>query len=207
MNLKEMFCPMIGTKLFLRRDNMTSQKKGLRTNQITEIGILLALATVTELAFMFLPRQPQGGSISLTMLPLFVITYRHGFKVGLIGGMIYGFLDLMLNGFTIYHWGSLFLDYLFAFGAVGLSALAFKIDKDSAIYFMVGILIGSFARFIMHFLSGAILFGEYAPEGTPVVLYSLTYNGSYMLGSMVLCMVIGGLIFRRLNEQLQSTEL
>jgi len=183
---------------------MKTRSNALRTNQLTEIGILLALAMVIELAFMFLPRQPQGGSVSLTMLPLFIIAYRHGLKVGVISGIVYGFLDLMLNGFTLWHWGSLFLDYLFAFGVVGFGALLFNLNRDSIKLFIFGIIFGSFLRFVMHFLSGVILFGEYAPEGTPVVLYSLTYNGSYMLGSTLLVAVVGALVFIRMKDQLQT---
>ncbi len=177
------------------------KRKWLQTNQITEIAILLAMAVVIELAFMVLPRQPQGGSVSLTMLPLLIIAYRHGLKIGVLSGVIYGFLDLMLSGFTLYHWGSLFLDYLFAFGVLGLASLLFYLKKDSRKMFVLGIIFGGFLRFFMHFLSGAILFGEFAPEGTPVLVYSLVYNGTYMAGSILLCVIVGFLIFKRIQSQ------
>ncbi len=44
-------------------------------------------------------------------------------------------------------------------------------------------------RFISHFLSGAIFFGHYAPEGQNVWLYSLIYNSSYMIPETLITLV------------------
>ncbi len=163
---------------------------------------MLALAVVFQLIAMVIPRQPQGGSISITMLPLIILAYRHGLKVGILSGMIYGILDAMITGFSFVgvHWGVLPLDYLLAFGSIGLGALIFKIDKRSLKLFILGTILGTTMRFFFHFLSGIILWGEYAPEDQPVVLYSLLYNGSYMVPSIILTTIIGAALYVRLKE-------
>ena len=44
-------------------------------------------------------------------------------------------------------------------------------------------------RFICHFISGIVIWGGYCPEGQAVWIYSLTYNGSYMLPETVITAV------------------
>lgn len=175
-------------------------QQSLTTKRIAFIGVSLALAAAIEVVFMFLPSLPQGGRISLSLIPIFILAYKEGPWVGILGGIIFGLINLMLSGFQLYGvWQSLFLDYLFAFGLVGAAGFIFKMAPDNRWFFIAGIFVGSFLRFSMHFLSGVLLFGEFAPEGTPAALYSLIYNGSYMLPSALLMMLVGGLFFSRLK--------
>lgn len=172
----------------------------MNSKKLALVGVMIALAAALEVVVMFLPSLPQGGRISLSLLPIFVIAYKEGPALGLLSGFIFGLVNFMLSGFQIYGvWQSFFLDYLFAFGLVGLSGFIFMINKDSRLIFISGILLGSFMRFLMHYLSGVILFGEFAPEGTPAALYSLTYNASYMIPSALLLMVIGFLLFKQIK--------
>ena len=162
------------------------------TRRMTEVAILVAMAIVLELALSFLPAMPQGGRISISMLPLFVITWRHGIKYGVIGGVVYGILNLMLDG-KLYHWGSFFLDYTIAFGLLGFTAIFKSIIGDNVYGFGVAIVVGFILRFFSHFLSGVILFGEYA-EGN-VYIYSATYNLTYLLPAMIVTLIVGVAVF------------
>ncbi len=173
---------------------------------MAEVSIMLALAAVLEIIAMFLPRQPQGGSVGLSMLPILLIAYRHGFKTGVLAGIVFAILNMIISGFTFVgiHWGVVFLDYLLAFGVLGTAALIFRIDRDSIKYFTLGMFVAMMGRFFFHFLSGVILFGEYAPEGQPVPIYSLIYNGTYMVPSIIITLLVGAALFVRLKEQLQS---
>ncbi len=171
------------------------------TRRITEIAVLISLAIVIELAFSFLPKLPQGGRISIAMLPLFIIAWRHGFKWGVIGGAVYGLLNLMLDG-VLYHWASIFLDYTIAFGVIGFAAFSKKLFGDNIVSFGVGIVIGSTLRFISHFISGFLLFGMYA-EGAgfdSIYLYSLSYNITYVLPSMLFTLLVGIVIFQPIKR-------
>ena len=45
-------------------------------------------------------------------------------------------------------------------------------------------------RFLCSFLSGCLRWGSYAPEGMNVALYSLLYNGFYMLPNIIIGVVV-----------------
>lgn len=177
-----------------------------KTNLITEVAVFVAFALVLEVAFtalsIFIPiiQLPYGGRISLAMLPIFIISHRHGLKWGVYAGMAYGLLNLMLDA-KLYHWASLFTDYIFAFGLLGLSAYGRKFLGDNKIGLTVGIVIGSLARLFSHFLSGVLLFGGYASDYgfENVYWYSFIYNSYYVIPSMVLCIIIGVILFDRLK--------
>lgn len=178
------------------------------TKQISEIAILVALAVVLEVVFTglaaFIPAMalPYGGRISLSMLPLFIIAYRHGFKYGVLGGMVYGVLNLLLDGVLWSPW-SLPLDYLLAFGAIGLGAFGKNLFGANFKGFVAVVLIGSLGRYIFHVLSGAWLFGSYAGDYgfENVYLYSLAYNAYYLWSSAALCIVVGYFLLRRINAE------
>jgi thiamine transporter len=145
---------------------------------------MVALATV--LGFIRLFRMPQGGSISLEMVPIFIIALRRGGPVGLLAGGIYGLLQLLIDPYIV-HPVQVLLEYPLAFALVGLAGF-FK-EKP-----WLGITVGSAARYIVHVISGMIFFGSYAPEGTPVLIYSLGYNAIYILPNLIISGLIVGLL-------------
>ena len=136
---------------------------------IVETGILVALAVVLDILFKLVPvfNMPQGGHISLCMLPIIIIGFRRGLKFGLAGAILYAIINFMLDGF-VWHVGSIFFDYLFAFGILGLSGLNFLRNSAKTIWKMCLIIFGlCFLRYVFHGLSGVLFFAEYAyiPEG------------------------------------------
>mgnify|MGYP000878445820 FL=1 len=141
-----------------------------RTRVLVEVAILVAMAFVLEFTFSFLPKMPQGGRIGISMLPLVVIAWRHGVVQGWIGGIVFGLLNLMLDG-VLYHWGSFFLDYTIAFGLVGMTGFFKPLIKDHVIVFVGAIITAFLLRFVSTVLSGVLLFGEYAPEGESVWIF------------------------------------
>lgn len=159
---------------------------------IVESAILVALAMVLELIFKAIPflDMPQGGSASLAMLPLFILAYRRGVSWGVLGGVVYGAINIMLDG-GIAHWASIFLDYILAFGCIGLAGIFRKQAMKNPIWLCIGCFIGVFGRYLLTGLSGVVLFGEYAPVGMNVWYYSyIFYNLPYMAVSMIMCMVV-----------------
>ncbi len=181
-----------------------NRKTLLTTRQLTEIAILIALATIIEIAFMFMPRQPQGGSISLSLIPIVVLAYRHGLKLGLFAGAVFGLINWMLAGFPVYvHWGEIFLDYIFAYGVGGLAALVFRFNRETALYFALGAFVAGFARYFMHFFSGVVLFHVFSGDQHPVI-FSLIYNGTYMVPTIILISIVSWFLFKYMGEQLQE---
>ncbi|MEH7400153.1 energy-coupled thiamine transporter ThiT [Gottfriedia acidiceleris] len=171
----------------------------MKTSKIqlmTEIAMCAALAIV----FDFLPlfTAPQGGSVSLSMIPVFLIAFRWGLKQGLITGLLLAALQIVTKLYFV-HPIQVFLDYILAFTSLGLAGLVYKQIKNSlsngnkksaAAYIILGTFIGSLARFICHFIAGIVFYGSYAPKGTPVSLYSLVYNAWYMVPSFIISAVL-----------------
>ncbi len=145
------------------------------------VGIAIALSTIT------LFRMPQGGSVTpLSMLPIALIAYFFGTRRGVIAGICLGLLNLILSPFVI-HPAQLLIDYPLAFGALGLGGFL-KEQKHALIkVYIVGLL----GRYLFAFISGAIFFSEYAPEGWNPIAWSLWYNATYLgVEGVITCVII-----------------
>lgn len=168
---------------------------------LMEVSILGALSFILDKLTLF--HMPQGGSITLSMLPIIMMAFRWGLKGGLLTGFLSGILQLITGG-TIFHWLQALLDYTLAYTLVGMAAITMvwfakgiknKNHKQVIAAVVTGAFIGGLLRFIIHFIGGIVFFGEYAPEGQPVWIYSLVYNASYMVPSILLCCVVVILLF------------
>lgn len=174
-------------------------KQKLKLQALIEISLFSALALVFDLLMPY--RMPQGGSITLVMLPIFVMAYRHGLKGGLATGALVGTMQLLFGAY-IFTPVQFLLDYTVAYGLVGVAGIFAAQVKQSAkdgakktltFYLILGALIGSALRYVAHVVSGIVFFAEYA-EG-PVVLYSLGYNLTYMLPSFLIATIVLVLLF------------
>ncbi|HLS36291.1 MAG TPA: energy-coupled thiamine transporter ThiT [Bacillota bacterium] len=182
---------------------MDARQKRLR--MLIEIAILTALAIVLDnIPFLKFSLWPNGGSVSFAMVPVFIVAFRWGLGGGLISGLLFGLLKLVF-GPTILHLYQAFIEYGFAFTVIGLAGIFSNTIKDALrneqagkafTYITFGTLLGSGLRFLAHFYGGIVFWGEFAPEDQPVWLYSLVYNGSYMLPSFVICAVGIYLLFK-----------
>ncbi len=165
-----------------------------RIRVLVECAIMVALAVVIDLIPM--PKWPNGGSVSIAAVPIIYISYRRGLGWGLASGLVYSIIQLLTGWYappagTLLATGlCVLLDYLLAFTAFGLADIFAKPFKNKLVGYGVGAALVNLVRFICSFLSGWILWSAYAPEGQPAWLYSLTYNGGYMLPNAVLCAVV-----------------
>ena len=154
----------------------------------TELALSLALAVVLGMAVKLI-QLPYGGSINLSPLPLLVLAFRHGAKLGCLAGGLYGVLDFILNPF-FFHPLQVVLDYPVAFALLGMAGIGRNRGGDEGWMLRVrmacGIVLGNALRLLAHFISGLFFFASFAPEGQPVWIYSLTYNASYLLPETII---------------------
>ena len=159
-------------------DSPTKRKKGasarITAKQMAFCAMAIALGTV--LSNLKVYEFPFGGSITLlSMLIICLPGYWFGLEAGLITGIAYGVLQLIIDPYVI-HPVQLLVDYPLAFGAFGLSGL-FS-DKKNGL--LKGYAAGIIGRWIFATISGWIFFAEYAWEGWAPLPYSLVYNGIYI---------------------------
>ena len=170
---------------------------------LVEVAIFSALALLLDvIPFLSFKLWAQGGSVSFAMVPVFLMAFRWGIKGGVATGVLLGFYQVLTGAYVITVLQT-FLDYFVAFGVIGIAGIvsrpvwkAIKAEKKKVFIFwiFIGCLVGSLLRFIGHFAAGIIFYGSFAPEGQPVWLYSLLYNGGYMLPAFILSVIVISLI-------------
>ncbi|HPQ02129.1 MAG TPA: energy-coupled thiamine transporter ThiT, partial [Bacillota bacterium] len=153
---------------------------------LTEVGMAAALSWVLGMIRLF--KMPQGGSISLEMVPILYMAFSRGVYPGLLSGLIAGVLDLVTATSEIIHPMQAILDYILASTALGLAPW-FSFGRGWWRN-LTGAIGGTLVGLMCHVLSGHIFFGQYAPAGTPAWLYSLTYNATYYLPKMIITIVV-----------------
>ncbi len=168
-----------------------------KTQKLTEVAIAVALAVVCS--FIKVLEMPQGGSVALTMIPIFIVAYRLGALWGITAGAVYGLISMVLAG-TIYHPLSILLDYVLAFGLLGLSGL-FKKTLPGII---IGTCVGTAGRFLSSLISGAVLFASYAPEGQNPWVYSLVYQATYLIPELLISLIVLILLFTKAKKLFQG---
>ncbi|MCM1988538.1 energy-coupled thiamine transporter ThiT [Oceanirhabdus seepicola] len=158
---------------------------------ISIIGVVVALTFVLNLVVLF--KMPQGGSVTLgSMVPILILALIYGPEVGFLAGFIFGLINLLVSPYIIHPIQVLF-DYPLPFMMLGLAGF-FRIKSSNyyigVMYRLLGVTVAVLGRFVFHWLSGVIFFGQYAPEGTSPYLYSFIYNGSYLLPEYLICLAL-----------------
>lgn len=183
--------------------NQNDVKKMVVSAIMVALGAVLSLIKIVEMPF--------GGSVTLlSMLPVALVSVMYGLGWGLGTGFVSAVIQLIF-GITmdgLLGWGltaqvlagSIVLDYLLPFTLIGLAGLFRKYGYPGV---CLGTALAVALRFLSHFASGVILwanFEEFVAFGQTWVghpaLYSLCYNGAYMLPELIITVIGTVLLFR-----------
>ena len=205
-----------------------------KTKRLTESAMLMALAVVLEIAGRtVIPPMPFGGQLTLvSMLPIVLISYRHGVRWGLTAGLGYGLIQMALGADTVtaafqpgyFGDGTLIgkalimclFDYILAYMALGQGGCFRDRVRRGGLSLMLGSLAALGSRYLAHIVSGYVLFAGWAEwfftqDGFPAwgaalveglsadmlgLVYSVVYNGMYMIPEMVLTAAAALLVAR-----------
>jgi len=179
-----------------------------RLLMLVEIAIFAAIGLVLDQVSFKV--WAQGGSVSLVMVPIILIAFRWGLIPGLTTGLLIGVMQTMFGAYVI-HWLQGTLDYGVAFTVVGLAAVvrgpvleaAKNLNKKKmALYIILGTVLAGFLRYAAHTIGGAVFFAEYAGDQNAWV-YSIIYNGTYMLPATILTAIVGVLLFTAAPQLMQ----
>ncbi|MEQ6356643.1 energy-coupled thiamine transporter ThiT [Lysinibacillus sp. M3] len=175
---------------------------------LVEIAIFAAIGLVLDQVSFKV--WAQGGSVSLVMVPIMLIAFRWGLIPGMVTGLLIGIMQTMFGAYII-HWLQGTLDYGVAFTVVGLAAVVrgpvLEAAKDlnkkkMALYIILGTVLAGFLRYAAHTIGGAVFFAEYAGDQNAWV-YSIIYNGTYMLPATILTAIVGVLLFTAAPQLMQ----
>ncbi len=151
-----------------------------KTNRLTESAMLIALAVVLEfVGRMVIPPMPFGGQLTLvSMLPIVLVSYRHGVRWGITAGFGYSLVQMALGADTVtaafqpgyFGDGTMILnaiimclfDYVLAYTLLGLGGCFRGRVKNSGIALMLGSLAALSCRYLAHIVSGYVLFAGWA---------------------------------------------
>ncbi len=164
-------------------------------------GMSIALSTV--LSLFTLIHMPQGGSLTpASMLPIIFCALAFGPSWGMSIGAVYGVLQYIINPLAS-NWASFILDYPVAFGMLGLAGffaaarmtrvneknILRRIGLISLPRILMAVFLAMAGRTVCHVLSGVVFYAEYAGDQNPWI-YSLLYNGTYMLPEMAITCIL-----------------
>ena len=168
-----------------------------KTRKLTNSAIMIALSLV--LSFFAVFKAANGGDVTIgSMVPVMIIAFMYSTKWGIFTSLVYTVLNMIfkqvVTTLPTEAFGSyalmIILDYVLAFGVFGLAGFFYRLMGSKKWAMPVSAAIVTFLRFLCHFASGIILWGSYAPEGQPVWIYSILYNGGYMLPELIINTVI-----------------
>ncbi len=175
-----------GEKTMEKRKN-TSE----RVRALTEAGILIALAMM--LSVIKFADLPYGGSVTAaSMLPMLIISYRHGFKMGLFSGLVFGVLQQLISLKTISYattWKAavaiILLDYVMAYATTAVGTLFKKKGRGASGAILYSALLCCLLRYVCHVISGATVWAGISIPTRAALIYSFSYNATYMLPETV----------------------
>ena len=172
---------------------------GKATRALVEGALMVAAAEA--LGYIKLWHMPEGGSISLMMLPIVLYALRWGTRNGLLAGCALGIIDFMLGGGIAIGWQSILGDYVIACTLIGLAGVGHKKGVPGVI---LGSIVGCLGRYAAVWVTGATLWGEYMYDiyGLPMTnewVYSALYNLPVLV-SGVLTTVIAVLLWKPMQR-------
>ncbi len=189
--------------------------KNKKLQMLCVCAVMVALSTALSLVKIW--NMPWGGSITLlSMLPVALVSVMYGLKQGLFSSFVYACIQLVF-GITmdgLLGWGltagmlfaCIMLDYIVAFTVIGLAGM-FRNKGMTGI--ISGTVIAVLLRFVSHMLSGIFVFAAVGKlwegfETDNTFLYSLVYNGCYMLPEIILTSIGAFFVYKALNKVIKK---
>lgn len=150
---------------------------------MVEVAVFAALSIVFGLFKLY--TMPQGGSISLALFPILVISLRRGVGAGAITGFIYAVVNCLVDAYGFVYFP---LDYLVP--SIAMAIVGIKLFSKNPYYTLVGLLLSFTVAFVSYVLSGMVYWN------TPL-WGSITYNATYVLPNFIFCAVLTFVISTR----------
>ena len=192
--------------------------QNVKVRRLVESALFVAIATVLSILKIDLPFG--GGVTIVSMLPLVLISHRWGWKWGVLTAFAYSLIQLLLGLDNVGYattfatvLGVIFLDYVIAYTVIGFSGAMEKPFGKSLKAVMIGIAVVFVGRFLCHYITGVWIWGGWMPENfmnmtmTSPWMYSLLYNGWYMLAELVVTEIVAALLYKPLKKFVHGEDI
>ena len=166
--------------------NKIFSETSLSIKDIVEISIFVCFAVIFDFPMFKIKIGASGGSISLAMLPLLIVSIRKGFLKGFFAcGIVFALLTCLLDG---YGFAFFPFDYLLGFGSLAIVGLfrkqiLAKSNTKAIAYVVIGTILALIGRTIFATISGIIY---YKMNFWSSLIYQLSYIGP----SGAICVVL-----------------
>lgn len=177
-----------------------------KTRKLVFLAFYAALAVVLSYSTKFLPQMPNGGTLDLPVLAIFVASYHLGWKYGVAAGIL-GWIAGLLFGLSSYMVSPMqtILDYIAPVAAIGIASAFPKIHigklNISNVY--VGVVGGMFLKYVSHTLAGVYFWfpeGSAAGSSAAWIYSAWTYNLFYNVITMIAALIILPVLLRALRR-------
>ncbi len=173
---------------------------------LVEGAVMVALAAVLSYVRIF--HLPWGGSVTLlSMLPIVIYSIKHGVAKGMMVSFVFALIQFgqgCIDG--LFGWGltpvmlisCILMDYILPFLVLGLAGIFRRKGTVGWLTGTAGVIV---IRFLFHFLSGVVIWHSAGKLWEGFVtdnewLYSLCYNGAYMLPELIFTLIGAVILFR-----------
>lgn len=168
-----------------------------RTKALCEGAVMIALAIVLDMIRLY--RLPNGGSVTIAMVPIVLFAVRYGWGWGAMAGFIFGGLNYIIGAGISIDWTTIICDYFLAYAMLGLGAGLFKGKSKGAIW---GSLVGGGLQFLSSYLVGVFVWGKWMPDEflgmtmTSPWIYSFLYNILWAGPDILLAVVLFAILYQ-----------
>ena len=162
---------------------------------MVEGALCIALGEVLSKFNLFV--MPQGSSVDIGLMPLILFAWLRGLKWGCGAGALAGLVKILLGGYILNPLQAI-LDYPLAYACTGLSALLPQPRPGK----IVGTFLAALGQITCHVVSGAVFFGQYAPEGQNPWVYSIAYNAPVIAMKYAISFAAACILWRALPRTL-----
>ncbi len=180
--------------------------------RLVEAALLIAISTV--LSTLKLIDMPYGGSVSFaSCIPVMIIGYRYGMKFGLASAGVYALIQQLLGLENFAYLpvptpvaiiGLILFDYVLAFLAIGVGCIfRGRLGEHSAsvqsLELCLGAVLVCVLRYICHTVAGCTVWQELPIPDSAAIIYSISYNATYMIPETIICALVGAYLGRAID--------
>ena len=187
-----------------------------QTRRLVESAVMIAIGTVLSM-FQFRGPWALGGGITFcSMLPLVLVSWRYGCWWGLFTAFVHSLLQMLLGISNVQYATNvqtavliILFDYIIAYSVIGLASMFKNRVKNQQAALVLGIAATFLIRLACHYLSGVMVWEVLWPNelGWAAPIWSISYNGSYMVPEIVITSIVAVLSYRPMKKYYQGEDL